>query len=182
MSRDLGDHCYNIPNESIYGEITANSISKLIQNFHFFPNQVIRILDIGSGSGYTLCNFAKSFDNFQCILIGIEISKIRANLSRAIIPKIKPFNVKEWEIFEYDILNMMELPTIDICFSFDKTFTSKLMEHIIKLQLKCKDLKTVISCKSTEYYNEKYWIQAGKIPCRMRGSGQIITFFIWNKI
>jgi len=174
MARELGDHCYNIPSESIYGEITANSIMKLCSGIVFARE--ITILDIGSGSGYTLCNLAKAFPKNKCNLIGIEVSTIRAELSRTIIPKIIPPNVNRWDIIEKDILKLKNLSKIDLCFSFDKTFTKDLMKHIIDLQMD--SCFYVISCHS---YEEKNWIEMKRVPCRLRGSGQIITFFVYIK-
>ncbi len=179
MTRELGDHCYNIPSESIYGEITANSILKLCSDIKF--DNKINILDIGSGSGYSLCNFAKAFSRDQCNLIGIEISNIRADLSRTIIPKIIPPNVNQWEIIEMDILKLSYLPSCNLCFSFDKTFTQDLMIHIAHLQLKCSSLKYIISCHGMNIYKIENWIEMKRVPCRLRGSGQIITFFIYIK-
>lgn len=181
MSRELGDACYNIPLESIYGEITLGSITKLVDQLPIFKKNMC-ILDIGSGSGYSLCNFAKCFPNNECTLIGIEISQIRADLSLVIIPKIKTKNIINWNIFNQNVLTLTSLPFCDLCFSFDKTFTFDLMEHIVSLQLQAKNLKYIISCHSNKYYRKENWNLVGKEPCRLRGSGQIISFFVYEKI
>ncbi len=177
MARDLGDHCYNIPSESIYGEITANSILKLV-SFVKCNTKTINIIDIGSGSGYSLVNLAKAFPDTQVNIIGIEVSVLRAELSETIIPKIKSSNIKKWTIYNKDILKMQSLPLIDLSFSFDKTFTIELLTHIMKLQLNCSTLQYVISCHS---YSSIYWMEIGRVPCRLRGSGQIITFFVFMR-
>jgi SAM-dependent methyltransferase len=180
MSRSLGDLCYNIPEASIYGELTEGSILKLVS--HLPQSEKTRIFDIGSGSGFTLCNFAKSLPTSSCSLFGIEITKSRVDLSRLIIPKIKPANVEKWEIIEGDICLLSTLPQVDICFSFDTTFTENLMNHIISLQLKSHQLQYVISSRSNAYYRPEEWLEIGRVATKSRGSGQVITFFVYQKI
>lgn len=181
MARELGDHCYNIPSESIYGEITAGSVIKLVSLLKIVHEKSITIMDIGSGSGYSLVHFAKAFPQNNINLIGLEISKIRAELSKTIIPQIAPKNVSYWQIFETDIFKYSILPEMDICFSFDKTFTKDLMQHIVKLQLKSK-IQFVISCHDSNTYLKTEWLEIGKVPCRLRTSGQIITFYIYTSV
>lgn len=178
---ELANLCYNAPGESVYGEFTSASINKLLEHLEVKKFSSLTILDIGMGSGVSLCTIAAFFHQINCYLIGIEVSKLRAEISRNIIPEIKTSNVVDWTILEEDILNMIHLPSTNISFSFDKSFTKNLMEHIVKLQTKCKSLKYVISSHSKKYYSSVCWREVVKIPCRQKGSGSVMLMYVLEK-
>ena len=179
---ELANFCYNVPGESIYGELTSGSINKLLEHLELKKFSSLHILDIGSGSGVSLCNIASFFHNFKCYLVGIEVSQLRAQISREIIPKVKPKNVVDWNILEEEVLNMVNLPLVEISFSFDKAFPKNLMEHIVELQIKCKSLKYVISSHSKKYYYlSAHWTEIVKIPCRQKGSGNAMLMYVFKK-
>ncbi len=177
--KSLSNLCYNVPDQSIYGELTDNSIAKLTVCIGVSSN--MKILDIGSGSGATLCAFAKFLPKSSCELIGIEISHLRADISRQVIPYCLPSNVNKWSILEVDVLNIKQIPPCQVCFSFDTTFTQDLMMHIIKLQLNCLELCYVISSKKSCYYDPDLWTTIATIPCKLKGSGQTISFYVRTK-
>ncbi len=184
MSSELMNLCYNVPGESIYGEFTTNSLVALLELIPCVEKKpILTILDIGSGSGKTLCVLGQYYDPIPCRLIGIEVSTLRADISRMVIPKKKSSNIIDWDIIERDILQLFQLPSsISMSFSFDKTFTHELMTHIVKLQLKCETLIHVITTHPPKkYYNDAHWILIARAPCRLIGSGQIITLFVYKK-
>src|SRR6185369_15061543 len=178
MARELGNLCYNVPGESIYGEITLNSIRQLTQYFSFPDDDWIHIVDIGSGAGYMLCNFAQCLlelgSERKIHLTGYEISAERARLSREIIPQLLEKDCKdmiEWEIYQADIQKQTMLPrTVTHAVSFDKTFTPALLAHMEKLQRSCPSLTNVVS---NHKYPEKYWDLVARVPCKLRGSSQV---------
>lgn len=180
---EISNLCYNVPEQSIYGEIVASSIySILIELQKFSKNKDLVILDIGSGSGLTLLNLATFYHRNNCILVGIEVSEIRANISKLILFKNKLPNIKKWDILQADILSMNELPNnIKISYHFDKTFTKNLMNHIVNLENQCTSLKYVITFHSKKYYKEQNWIQVIKKMCRLKGSKQALMCYAYLK-
>jgi SAM-dependent methyltransferase len=182
---ELANLCYNIPNASIYGEITNNGICKwayAIENRktkEMTGERDTFILDIGCGSGLSLSQFANCFVERQVQILGIEICHERAELARKLIPNEIQSHVTSWDVWEKDILQVQELPLITHCIAFDKTFTLDLMMHIETLQFACKTVQYVITCKK-KYY-ERRWELESRIPCRMKGSGQVISFYLFSK-
>jgi len=176
MCNSLRELCYNVPDQSIYGELTDGSIAKLVSYVKQFSS--VTILDIGSGSGATLCAFAKHMPKTSCDLVGVEISQIRATISRQIIPHYLPPNAKKWLIIEDNVLTWSALPPCNISFSFDTTFTKALMTHIVTLQLNCPELQFVISSKGSRYYDTSLWSIITTVPCKLKGSGQTISFHV----
>ncbi len=175
MSRELGNLCYNIPNQSIYGEITNASLEKLCQ--YMKTNQEnVHILDIGSGSCFTLCILAKQYSNQHVQITGIEISKERNNIALQIIPKL--FVGKEWKVITQDILLLEILrDNYTHSFHFDKTFPANLMQHIEKLEFQCKSIKYVVT-NNKKYYLDN-WQYIACVACKLRGSSQCMNFYVF---
>lgn len=196
MSRNLADLCYNIPGESIYGEITSASVAKLVEKMQF-PTSCIHVLDIGSGSGYMLfeflCALLKSKNvSAEIQLSGIEISEIRFQLSTIIFPKLllkcpaptklnQPQTIK-WQFIQDDISHLKQLPkNVTHTISFDITFLLSLMLKIEKLQRLSPTLLYVISNHYLKVYSPQYWEKIAQVSCALVGSGTHKIFYVFKK-
>ena len=169
MARELGDLCYNIPNESIYGEFSKHSIYQLWKQFlHLKHNHV---LDIGSGSGFTLSYFA----TFAQQVTGIEISKERVSLSLSVLQQLQ-LSIP-WNIVHQDIMHMSNLPeSCTHSFHFDKTFPLVLRQKIATLETQSSSIVCVATCHRDLYVD---WTYQSSCTCTMRGSGQKMTMHIF---
>jgi hypothetical protein len=153
MSRELRNLCYNVPDASVYGEFTTKSIEQWAKATPLPSN--VQIVDIGSGSGQTLSLFGNWFPDSK--LIGFEISSVRAQLSRIILPTL---TTHPWIVYEQDVSTLHELPSgTTHSISFDKTFSLSLMQSIEQLQYKCESLVYVITTKP-KIYQERWDLQS----------------------
>ncbi len=190
MSRHVLSHlCYNVPGESIYGEITPGSICQMLK--HIKMPTKIDLLDIGSGSGQML------FKCLMCLretikfpgklmLRGVEISSLRSELSVKILDTLlnqykKDVNLT-CKLYFGDVTKWKMLPhTLTHTISFDVTFPFETMSRIEKLQRNAPALINVISNHHTNIYSSKYWHEITKISCAICGSGTHRTFYIYEK-
>jgi hypothetical protein len=180
MALELAKLCYNVPGESIYGELTHNSIKRMTQTLSFLPQKNI-LVDIGSGSGYMLHDFFMAHNDL--ILIGFEISTIRASLSRVILKKLFKDKNVNWTIYEQDICELSQLPTgTTHSVSFDTTFTPDLMKKIERIQRNTPTLLYVITNHNTNIYSEVYWTKTAQTIATLKGSHKSKTFYTyWKK-
>jgi hypothetical protein len=187
MSKELIELCYNIPGESIYGEITYSSLKKLMGIvIPSLPSKLFKsplgIVDIGSGSGMALCSLGKIFMPYQCFLIGLEASETRVDLSKNIMQDHVTPNVVQYKCEHVDVMNVENLPQVHVSYSFDKTFPYELMKHIESLQFKSFSLQFVITSKPKIYrHHDNRWTEIGMIPCRMQGSQSGVNFHVFQK-
>jgi hypothetical protein len=170
--------CYNVPDSSIYGEITKRSIQKWAEATPL--DGPIHIIDLGSGSGRSMSYYASFFAPQSVILTGFEMCSQRVKLSLLILPRIKPKNVLQWSIIEKDIMMIKQLPkTATHCMSFDKTFPTRLMTQIEMLQRKSNLIYVVTTKKS--HYPSLYWNLLQTISSRQHGSSCGVCFYVFQR-
>jgi hypothetical protein len=178
MTKELMELCYNVPGAPIYGQFVKGSLSKWVPHMKSAGNTDVHILDIGSGSGATMCTLASLFAPHATQLSGIELCAQRATLSRLIIPKLLPPNVTKWSVIECDVMALRTLPTgVTHSVSFDKTFPTHVMGHIEYLQHSCPSLVCVISCHKKQYTDR--WQCIAKIPSTQHGSNSVTMAYVY---
>lgn len=184
MTRELADLCYNIPDGSIYGEITIGSIENLVKKCNLAEISEITLVDIGSGSGYTLCHLAasvkKHFKNIKNIqLLGYEVCEERCKLSNIIMSQLlADVDNVSYKIYHANIAHVKTLSGVQCCFSFDKTFGPKLMKHIEHLQ---RNTPSIVNVISNHKYPDMYWEKVDAVRGKLRGSKQTMNFYIYRR-
>jgi len=186
--RQLASLCFNVPGASIYGEISKGSVKKWVECIQLHSQSVnkkqkrIRAIDLGSGSGQTLCHFASFFAPQTIQLTGIEICPQRVDICNQIKKEIQPANVTEFDVIQQDVMLLKRLPNgCTHCISFDKTFTVPLMSHIAQLQTKCKTLEFVITCHKSYLLDSPHWALLQVIRSRQHGSHCMVSFYVFQR-
>jgi hypothetical protein len=176
---ELSSLCYNIPEESIYGELTSATLRRCAELTATPSIGSSRVCDLGSGSSSSLCALTGYLGANRGV--GVESCPQRFRISRLVVRRKGLLNVF---VYHCNIFEMTSLPLgTTHCFCFDKAFTGDLLEHTYTLYDRTQSLQWIITTRKINIGEEinQGWVPRHSFVGKMRGSGAGCVVYIYGR-